>query len=251
MSGSSNVRVVANLPALFQAAADDFISATTNAVKSSGRFAVALSGGSTPKALYSLLATSYRDRLPWDKMFFFFGDERHVPPNHPESNYRMAAEALLSKVPVPAANVFRVHAENPDAHQAAADYEQTLRTFFKLSAGAFPRFDLILLGMGPDGHTASLFPGSKGLQERSRLVIANWVEKFQTDRITFTLPVLNSAAAVTFLAGGADKADTLKEVLEGNQPPERLPSKFVHPTNGQLTWLVDQAAASKLSKART
>jgi 6-phosphogluconolactonase len=247
MSGLSNVRVVANLPALFQAEADDFVSGATNAVKSNGRFTAALSGGSTPKALYGLLATNYRDTLPWDKMFFFFGDERHVPPDHPDSNYRMASEAMLSKVPVPAANVFRVSAENPDAHQAAAEYEQTLRTFFKLSAGIFPRFDLVLLGMGPDGHTASLFPGSKGLQERSRLVIANWVEKFQTDRITLTLPVLNNAAAVTFLAGGADKADTLKEVLQGKQPPELFPSKLVHPTNGQLTWLVDQAAASKLS----
>ena len=248
MNAARNVRVVPNLPALFQAAADDFVLVTTNAVSDRRRFTVALSGGSTPKALYSLLASNYRDGLPWDKMFFFWGDERHVPRDHPDSNYRMTSESLLSKVPIPAANIFRVPAENPDAHKAAAEYEQTVRSFFQLSTGALPRFDLVLLGMGPDGHAASLFPGSAGLNEKSRLVIANWVEKFKTDRITLTLPVLNNAAAVTFLVGGADKADTLKEVLEGNQPAELFPSKLIDPTNGQLTWLVDQAAAAKLSK---
>jgi len=217
-------------------------------VRANGRFTVALSGGSTPRSLFSLLATTFRDQLPWDKMFFFWGDERHVPPDHPESNYRMAYEALLSKVPVPAENVFRVPAEIPDANQAAADYEQTLRKFFQLSPGAFPRFDLILLGMGPDGHTASLFPGTSALQEKSRLVVANWVEKFKAYRITFTLPVLNNAAVVTFLVGGPDKAETVREVLEGTQPAELFPSKLIHPTNGRLMWMLDQAAAAALSK---
>ena len=164
------------------AAAEEFVNQATGTVRANGRFTVALSGGSTPRSLFSLLATTFRDQLPWDKMFFFWGDERHVPPDHPESNYRMAYEALLSKVPVPAENVFRVPAEIPDANQAAADYEQTLRKFFQLSPGAFPRFDLILLGMGPDGHTASLFPGTSALQEKSRLVVANWVEKFKAYR---------------------------------------------------------------------
>jgi 6-phosphogluconolactonase len=181
-------------------------------------------------------------------MFFFWGDERHVPPNNTESNYRMTQEALFSKVPVPESNVFRVPAENPDASQAAADYEATLRKFFQLSPGALPRFDLILLGMGPDGHTASLFPKTIALQEKSRLIVANWVDKFKTHRITFTLPVLNNAAVVTFLVGGADKAETLREVLEGTQPPEMFPAKLVHPSNGRLMWMVDQAAAAALSK---
>jgi 6-phosphogluconolactonase len=160
----------------------------------------------------------------------------------------MANEALLSRVPVPAENVFRVPAENPDANQAAADYEQTIRKFFQLSSGALPRFDLILLGMGPDGHTASLFPKTIALQEKSRLVVANWVDKFNSHRITFTLPVLNNAAVATFLVGGADKAETVREVLEGTQPGELFPAKMVHPTNGRLVWMVDQAAAAVLSK---
>jgi 6-phosphogluconolactonase len=242
-----DLRVVSDPPALFQAAANEFASRAIATVKTSGRFTVALAGGSTPKSFYSLLASNDRDSLPWDKMFFFWGDERHVPPDHPESNYRMASESLLSKVPVPAGNIFRVPAENPEANQAAEAYEQTLRDFFHAPAGTFPRLDLILLGMGPDGHTASLFPESNALHERSRLVDANWVEQFKTHRITLTLPVLNQAATVMFVVSGQDKAAALKEVFEGSQPPDFYPSKLVRPTNGNLIWLVDQAAASALS----
>jgi 6-phosphogluconolactonase len=245
MSKAPDLRIVSDPAALFHAAADEFVRQATAAVRSKDRFTVALAGGSTPKALYSLLATNAA--LPWDRMYFFFGDERHVPPDHPESNYRMARETLLSKVPILASNIFRVSAENPDASQAAQSYEQTLRHFFQTPLGSFPRFDLILLGMGPDGHTASLFPATKALQERSRLVVANWVEKFKTDRITLTLPVLNNAAMVMFLVGGQDKAETLKEVLEGSQPADLLPSKLICPTDGKLIWLVDQAAAAALS----
>ena len=248
MTIAADLRIVDDLRGLSQAAAEEFVNQATGTVRANGRFTVALSGGSTPKSLFSLLATTFRDQLPWDKMFFFWGDERHVPPDHPESNYRMAYEALLSRAPVSAENVFRVSAENPDAKQAAADYEYTLRKFFQLSPGTFPRFDLILLGMGPDGHTASLFPGTSALQENSRLVVANWVEKFKADRITLTLPVLNNAGVVTFLVGGADKAETVREVLEGTQPVELFPSKLIHPTNGRLMWMLDQAAAAALSK---
>lgn len=250
MTSSPEIRIVPDPPALFQAAAGEFAARATSAVSSNGRFTVALSGGSTPQALYSLLATNYHRRLPWDRMFFFWGDERHVPPDHPESNYRMAYETLLSKVPVPVGNVFRVPAENPDAGRAAETYEHMLREFFKVQGGAFPRFDLILLGMGPDGHTASLFPGTAALRERTRLVVANWVEKLKTHRITLTIPVLNQAAVVTFLVSGRDKAETLKEVLEGDEPANRFPSKLVRPTNGKLIWLVDKAAAAALSQAR-
>ncbi len=248
MTIAADLRIVDDLRGLSHAAAEEFVNQATATVRANGRFTVALSGGSTPKSLFSLLATSFRDQLPWDKLFFFWGDERHVPPEHPESNYRMAYEAMLSRVPIPPENVFRVPAENPDANQAAADYGQALRNFFQLSPETFPRFDLILLGMGPDGHTASLFPGTSALQEKSRLVVANWVEKFKAYRITFTLPVLNNPAVVTFLVGGADKAATVKEVLEGTQPAELLPSKLVHPTNGRLIWMLDQAAAAALSK---
>ncbi len=248
MNASSDLRILPDRDALFRAAAAEFVHKANAAIGSRGRFTVALAGGSTPKGLYSLLATN--TTLPWDKLYFFFGDERHVPPENPESNYRMAREALLSKAPICAQNVFRVPAENPNAAQAAEVYEKTLRQFFQ-PATAFPRFDLILLGMGPDGHTASLFPGGKALQETSHWVISDWVEKFKTDRITLTLPVLNNAGVVMFLAAGEDKAETLKEVLEGQKPGDQFPSKLVRPTDGQLIWLVDRAAAKALSSPRS
>jgi 6-phosphogluconolactonase len=197
--------------------------------------------------LYTLIAANASGVLPWDRIFFFWGDERHVPPDDPDSNYRMAKEALLSKVAIPAANTFRVPTENPDAAQVAQDYEETLRKFFNLGPGEFPRFDLILLGLGPDGHTASLFPETAALQEKSRLVVANWVEKLKTHRITFTLPVLNAARNVAFLVSGMDKAAALREVLEGTAPGEKYPAKLVRPTDGRLIWFVDRAAASELS----
>jgi 6-phosphogluconolactonase len=159
----------------------------------------------------------------------------------------MAEETMLSKVPVPPGNVFRMAAENPDAAAVAEEYEKTLRKFFALEPGQVPVFDLILLGMGPDGHTASLFPGTAGLQEKSRLVIANWVEKMKTSRLTFTLPVLNATRCVTFLVSGTDKAAVLRTVLEGDVPAEQYPAKLVRPTDGKLIWLVDRAAASELT----
>jgi 6-phosphogluconolactonase len=234
---------------LFQAAADEVIHAAEGSVSERNRFIIALSGGSTPKNLYNLIAANASSTLPWERMFFFFGDERHVPPDDPESNFRMANESLLSKVPVPAGNIFRVPSENPDASAAAEAYEKSLRSFFAPQPGEFPRFDLILLGMGPDGHTASLFPETAALQEKSRLVVANWVEKLKTHRITITLPVINAARRVLFLVSGTDKAAALHEVLEGKQPAEKYPSKLVRPTNGKLIWLVDRAAASGLSAA--
>jgi 6-phosphogluconolactonase len=234
---------------LFQAAADEVIHAATAAVAERGRFTIALSGGSTPKNLYTLIAANASTNLPWAQMFFFWGDERHVPPDDPDSNYRMAKEAFLSKIPVPPGNIFRVPAENPDAAAAAEAYEQTLRKFFAAGPGEFPHFDLILLGMGPDGHAASLFPETAALQEKSRLVVANWVEKLGTSRITFTLPLLNAARCVAFLVSGIDKAAALHEVLEGNAPGEKYPSKLVQPSAGKLIWFVDRAAASQLSTA--
>jgi 6-phosphogluconolactonase len=247
VSDSMEIRKLSTPQELFAAAAEEVIQAAKHAVASRGRFTIALSGGSTPKSLFNLLATNAKNVLPWESMFFFWGDERHVPPTDAESNYRMADEAMLSKVPVPAGNIFRVPAENPDAAAAAAAYEQTIQKFFALEPGKFPRFDLILLGMGPDGHTASLFPGTAGLREKSHLVIANWVEKFKTHRITFTLPALNAAHDVTFLISGTDKAEALKAVLESNAPGEQYPSKLVRPSDGKLIWLIDRAAASGLS----
>jgi 6-phosphogluconolactonase len=247
VNSSVQIRTLTTPQELFAAAAEEVVRTAGEAVAQRGRFTIALSGGSTPKNLYNLLATNARNVLPWERMFFFWGDERHVPPTDPDSNYRMADETLLSKIPVAAANVFRIPAENPDAAAAAATYEQTLRKFFHLEPGQFPTFDLILLGMGPDGHTASLFPGTQALQEKNRLVVANWVEKLKTSRITLTLPVLNAAGCVAFLVSGTDKAAVLKAVLEEDVPGEQYPSKLVRPSEGKLIWLVDRAAASALS----
>jgi 6-phosphogluconolactonase len=242
MPSQPEIRILKSPEELFEAAAAEFTAQASAAIRARGRFTIALSGGSTPKRLYALLAT--KPNIPWDKIYFFWGDERHVPPDHPESNYRMVHEALLSKVPVPSENIFRIHTEEKDAAAAALQYEQTLKDFFHLSPGEFPRFDLILLGIGPDGHTASLFPGSPALNEHQRLVVANPVEKFHTDRLTFTFPVLNAAATVIFLASGPDKASMLHEVLENHDA--NLPSQQVRPINGRLLWLVDSAAATGL-----
>src|ERR1700756_5355262 len=221
LSSSAEIRVLTTPQELFAAAAEEVVRLANLAVAEHGRFTIALSGGSTPKSLYNLLATNARTALPWEHMYFFWSDERHVPPTDPDSNYRMANEAMLSKVPVPAGNVFRFPAENPDAEAAAEEYESTLRKFFQLKPGQFPQFDLILLGLGPDGHTASLFPGTTGLQEKSRLVIANWVEKLKTHRLTFTLPVLNAARSVDFLVSGTDKAPVLRAVLQEKVPGDQ------------------------------
>ena len=246
MSTQFDLRVLTTPQELFGAAAEEVVRLATDAVQQRGRFTIALSGGSTPKSLFNLLATNARTTLPWDRMFFFWGDERHVPPTDADSNYHMAEETMLSKIPVQAGNVFRFAAENPDAGAVAESYEQTLRKFFAIPSGQYPRLDLILLGMGPDGHTASLFPGTAALQEKSKLAVANWVEKLKTSRLTLTLPVLNAARCVLFLVGGTDKAPALKAVLEGDAPGEQYPAKLVRPNDGQLIWIVDRAAASEL-----
>ena len=246
MPSTRSIEVLATAADLFHAAAEEFIRVGRDAIGGQGRFTVALSGGSTPKALYSLLAANYAN-FAWNRVFLFFGDERHVPPTDPDSNYRMVNESLLTKISIPSENVFRVPAENSDAAAAALDYEKQLRRFFETKPGEFPRFDLILLGMGPDGHTASLFPDSSALDELSRVVVANWVAKFNTHRITFTFPVLNRAAEAMFMASGADKADMVHQVLEGkNSPP--LPSQRVQPSDGKLLWMLDEGAAAKLNR---
>jgi 6-phosphogluconolactonase len=244
MSTGPVVRVLTDPPAVFAAAAVEFLQRARTAIQGSGRFTVALSGGSTPRNLYSLLAT--QSDVPWGQIRFFFSDERHVPPDSPDSNFRMANESLFSRAPIPQENIFRVPAEIPDADTAAQSYEQTLRQFFQLEEDDLPRFDLILLGLGPDGHTASLFPGTAALHEDERLVAANWVEQFKTWRITFTYPVLNNAAAVLLMATGAEKQEALLQVLQGKHDSETYPAQGIKPTNGSLLWLVDQAAAGPM-----
>jgi len=243
MNTDLDVRVFPSRTELFPAAATEFARLAQEAIRSSGRFTVALSGGSTPKSLFKLLAGLPGGEIPWEHVYFFFGDERHVPPGDPESNFRMANESLLSKIHARSGNVFRVQAEL-DAEVAAKNYEDQLVKFFNLRPGEFSRFDLIMLGLGPDGHTASLFPGSKGLGETQRLVIANWVEKFNAFRITFTYPVLNAAACVMFMVTGADKADAVRRVIEDKK--QGPPAGGVAPTDGKLLWFLDRDAAVEL-----
>jgi len=238
------VRVLPDPEAVFRMAAEEVRAAARAAVERRDRFVLALSGGHTPRGLYALLAgdPAYRAAIPWDRTHVFWGDERHVPPDHPDSNYRMAREVLLDCVPLPDANVHRVFAEDGDAGRAAARYEQDLREFFRLEEAALPQFDLVLLGLGPDGHTASLFPGARALEEMTRLVVATRPPASGADRITLTLPVLNHAACVTFLVAGADKAPVVRVVLEENPRDALLPAQRVRPV-GRLLWLLDSAAA--------
>ena len=243
MPTDRTVQVLATPADLFHTAAEEFIRVGRTAIGAQGRFTVALSGGSTPRGLHTQLARDYAG-FSWNRTFVFIGDERYVPPDHPDSNYRMANETLLTQVAIPSENVHRVRTELPDPHQAAAEYEADTRKFFQLRPGEFPRFDLIILGLGPDGHTASLFPGTEGLKEQQKLVIANWVEKFNAFRISFTYPVLNKAAEVMFLVSGPDKADAVRQVLKGSTPP--LPAQGVQPGDGKLIWMLDEAASSKL-----
>ncbi|MFL5264689.1 MAG: 6-phosphogluconolactonase [Anaeromyxobacteraceae bacterium] len=240
-------RVAPDAAALMHVAAEEVASRAASAVQARGRFTIALSGGSTPRALYALLAdpaAPFRARVPWDAVQVFFGDERHVPPDHADSNYRMAREALLGLVPIRPESVHRVRGELPDADEAALEYEAELSEAFALREGERPRLDVALMGMGPDGHTASLFPGSAALGEEARLVVAPYVPKFGVHRVTLTLPVFAAARAVVFLVAGADKAERVAEVLGGRAP--QLPAARVRPEEGELLWLLDAAAATSL-----
>ena len=224
--------------------ADRFIEIAQRSIRSSGRFAVALSGGSTPKNLYSRLSSpAYQERLSWPNVHLFWGDERCVPPDHPDSNFRMVKEALLSKIEIPPENVHRMAGER-EPSTAASEYEKHLQEFFLVKNGALPRFDLILLGVGDDGHTASLFPGSGALHETKRLVLAPFVEKLKSHRLTLTLPVLNQGGEVWFLVTGSDKAGIIKEIFSASAD---LPAAKVQPENGKLMWFITQDAAAGIS----
>ena len=243
------IRILSDGAAIAQRAAHEFVQAAASAVREKGAFSVALAGGSTPKALYNLLATdaALRSQVPWDKMHLYFGDERHVGPEHPDSNFRMASEAMISKAPLKPEQVTRIKGEYPDTEQAALEYEKALRESFKLKDGEYPRFDLLLAGMGNEGHTLSLFPGTKALHANGRVVMRNWVGKLYTERITLTAPAASNAVRIMFMVTGADKALALKAVLEGPYEPEQLPAQSLQPKNGKLLWLVDMAAGGMLS----
>ena len=234
--------------ALASRAAHYFVEMVSEAVAARGRARIAISGGSTPKAAFQLLADPnqpWRARMPWDSLDLFWVDERTVPPDAPDSNYRITREALLDHVPLRPEQIHRMEGElSPQV--AAARYESELRSSFRLEGAESPRFDLISLGMGDDGHTASLFPHTEAIHELSRLVVANRVPQKDTWRITLTWPVINHASSVFFLIAGADKAEILREVLTGPRDPDRLPSQLIWPASGILTLILDQAAAAFL-----
>ncbi len=247
--GNPGVHVFDDAAVVARAAADEFLRHAVFKAEAGGELSVALSGGSTPKRLFEILADEpYASTMPWSKIHFFWGDERCVPPDHPDSNFGAANATLLSRVPVPAVNVHRIQAEfDPD--EAAQGYESELRHYFLAGAGGLPRFDLVFLGMGADGHTASLFPRSAALEETERLAVANWVEKLDANRVTLTCPVFNNAAFIMILVAGEDKAETLQAVLEG--PGGRYPAQLIRPGVGELHWLIDGAAGRLLQRDAT
>ena len=234
--------------ALARRTAQYMVEAIEQAVARRGRARIAISGGSAPKPVFALLADPgqpWRARMPWDRLELYWVDERCVPPDHPASNYRMTREALLDHVPLPEGQIHRIEGEL-DPEVAAARYESTLRNSFRLEGAETPPFDLIHLGLGTNGHTASLFPHSAALHEIGRLAAANHVDALESWRITLTWPVINQGAQVFFLIGGAEKADVLKEVFLGPNDPERLPSQLIRPASGILTLLLDSNAATML-----
>ena len=236
------LEVVRDEAALAERAAERFIAAAGTAIAARGAFAVSLAGGSTPKACFDLLAGEMlRAQVDWKRVRFYFGDERCVPPDHPDSNYGMARTHLFAPLGIADDAVFRMRGDIEPA-AAAADYERVLRR----TLGDEPVLDLVMLGMGPDGHTASLFPGTLAGIDPGRLVVAHWVEKMNAHRITLTPRAINAARAIDVAAGGAAKADVLAKVLQGPRQPDLYPSQILDPRGGTLTWIVDQAAAANL-----
>jgi 6-phosphogluconolactonase len=248
MEARPELRIVSDAAAIADAIARTILEAATESVAARGRFMIALAGGSTPRDTYARLALpAFTERMPWDRTWAFFGDERAVPPDHPESNYRMASETLLSKVPIPPSQVLRIHGEWEDPEAAASDYARRMVEAFGTRRGEIPRFDLVLLGLGVDGHTASLFPGSPVVKEVFRTVAAvHAAAAAIPTRLTLTLPVLTGAAHVIFLVSGAEKAKVVKTVLVDGA---LLPAAMVRPTNGRLEWILDRDAAALLRLA--
>ncbi|HBB88235.1 MAG TPA: 6-phosphogluconolactonase [Blastocatellia bacterium] len=244
MSSNPNVLIFDTPEQVAQAAAERFVDYASASIHEHRSFAVALAGGSTPRRAYELLGTDeFKSRVDWSLVHLFFGDERMVAPDSPESNYRMVNDAFISRVPLPPHNVHPINGET-QPQKSAESYETELKSFFGTTD--WPRFDLVLLGMGDDGHTASLFPGSDALKEKAKWVVATTHPQSRQARITLTLPVINHAARVNFLVTGEKKAAPLVRVLHGDAANEELPAGKIRPVNGILEWLVDRSAASKL-----
>ena len=244
---AGDLQVYGDAGQVARAAAELFVNTAADSIAARGRFWVALSGGTTPRRLYKLLATSaFSNRVDWGRVVIFWGDERCVPANDPDSNYRMTAEALLHHVRVPSANIHRVPTEISPPSAAAAAYEDDIRQAFH-DLSSMPQFDLIYLGLGTNGHTASLFPRSPALRERLRLVLADFVAEVNMWRISMSAPLLNRGRTVAFLIQGQEKAEVLREVLLGPRDPERLPAQLIS-TEGKLLWMVDEAAAALVAR---
>ena len=247
MTVNANLLICHDQSDLFRHSAQLVIDMGRDAIQQRGKFHLALSGGSTPKRLYQKLASQYATAIDWKQVHFFWSDERTVPADHEDSNFRMARESLLDELAVDGDKVHRLVGEH-DPQQAAADYEQVIRS----TVGGdtpIPRFDLILLGLGNDAHTASLFPGTDALFERERLVVANDVPQLSTRRLTMTSLLINQSRSVMFLVSGEGKADALQLVLGHQINPEEFPAQLIVPSNGELLWMVDQAAAGQLEQA--
>jgi 6-phosphogluconolactonase len=243
------ITVLPNLQELSKAAAKKFVAIAKAVITERKTLRLALAGGSTPRVLYELIADPnepFRSAIDWPRIEFFWGDERCVLPEKNESNFRMANESLLKPLGISPTKIHRFKTELA-AQAAASDYERLLRLIFNIPAGAFPRFDLVLLGMGEDGHTASLFPNSDALHANGDLVAAPFVEKFKSHRLTVTPSVINNADNVVFLVAGAGKAPALREVLEGDKDPDKFPAQLVDPTSGSVSWFLDQSAAALLT----
>ena len=232
--------------ALYVHAAEEITHFAGDAICSHGEFTLCLSGGSTPAATYELMATRFKLSVDWKEVQFFWGDERCVPPPDPASNYEMANRTMLSKLALNPSQIHRIRGEDTPA-DAARDYEEGLRSFFGLADGDFPRFNLVLLGLGDNAHTLSLFPGDPAIHERERLAIAVKVDAPEPHRVTLTAPVANNAVRAMFVVGGAAKAQAVKDVLEGPRDPDRFPAQLIKPTDGELVWLLDKSAARLLS----
>lgn len=242
------IKIFPNSDELNFFAAEKFVEIANKAIEENGRFTVALAGGSTPKLLYQLLASDkFKNQIDWKKVFFFFGDERNVLPDDDESNFRLANENLFAPLQINGEYIFRWQTELKDAEKVAEDYEVSVTVFFALSENETPRFDLILLGMGEDGHTASLFPLTEALKESKKIVAVNWVEKLNTNRLTFTYPTINNASNIIFLVSGESKAEALKEIFEGEYQPEKYPAQAVKLNDGDLFWLIERSAARLLN----
>ena len=242
-----NVKTFKDLADLSEFAAKQIISVGKKAIRKNDRFTLVLAGGTTPKTLYQILKSEkYEKQLDWEKVFFFLGDERDVSPMSDQSNFRMINENLFKALKTPKSNILRWNTEIIKAEEVAENYEKTIKRFFGLQNGEFPSFDMILLGMGDDGHTASLFPATEALKEEKRIAVNNWVEKYDANRLTMTFPAINNADNILFMVSGEEKAEAIREVLKGESNFEKFPSQKIKPAKGKITWLLDQGASSSI-----